>query len=109
MTAELACAYASLILHDDNVEITGEKISALIHAAGIKDVEPIWPTLFAKALKGVNVANYLTNVGSGGGSVQQVAQPVVAQQKKEEPKKEEPKKEEKKEDTDEDMGFGLFD
>lgn len=46
--AELANAYAALILADDGVEITAEKLTTLIKAAGILEVEPIWSTLFAK-------------------------------------------------------------
>lgn len=76
--AELATSYAALILADDGVEITvsndpesrkthlrgwpnieelrkadilnsqADKISTLIKAANITDVEPIWASLFAK-------------------------------------------------------------
>lgn len=51
---ELACVYAALILHDDDVAITGDKISTILKAAKV-DIEPYWPGLFAKALEGVNV------------------------------------------------------
>jgi large subunit ribosomal protein LP1 len=65
-TAELANAYAALILADDGVEITvritiarkmveqmtdmpqAEKLTTLIKAAKVEEVEPIWSTLFAK-------------------------------------------------------------
>ncbi|KJR81085.1 large subunit ribosomal protein LP1 [Sporothrix schenckii 1099-18] len=47
-TAELATSYAALILADDNVEITADKINTLIKAAGVQEVEPIWAQLFAK-------------------------------------------------------------
>jgi len=49
-SAELASTYAALILADDNVDITAEKITALTTAAGV-EVEPIWATLLAKALQ----------------------------------------------------------
>ena len=63
-SAELANAYAALILADDGVEITvctvekrfwlgltkeqSDKLTTLIKAAGVAEVEPIWSSLFAK-------------------------------------------------------------
>jgi large subunit ribosomal protein LP1 len=40
-------------------------MTALIDAAGV-EVEPIWPTLFAKALAGKDIGAFLFNVGSSG-------------------------------------------
>ena len=37
--AELACTYAALVLHDDNVAITQEKLTSILEAANIK-VQP---------------------------------------------------------------------
>merc|ERR1712221_41594 len=95
----LACTYAALILTDDEVPITGDKISTILKAANV-DCEPIWPTLFAKALSGVDVRGLITNVGSSVG-----AAPAGAAEEK----KEEKKKESSDEGSDDDMGFGLFD
>ncbi|CAE6477548.1 unnamed protein product [Rhizoctonia solani] len=53
-SAELAATYAALILADDGVEITSDKIVAITNAAGV-ELEPIWASLLAKALEGKNV------------------------------------------------------
>ena len=45
-----------------------DKLTSLIKAANVPDVEPIWSTLFAKALEGKDVKDLLLNVGSGGGA-----------------------------------------
>jgi len=111
---ELACIYAALILHDDGISITADKISTILKAAGVS-VEPYWPTLFAKALDGVDIGSLLGSLGSaasavsagpvGGGGAAAAAAP--AAEEKEEVKEE--KKEESEEESDEDMGFSLFD
>ena len=62
---ELCCSYAALMLHDDKVEITAEKLSKVIKESG-NEVEPYWPMLFAKALKSANVDELLTAVASAG-------------------------------------------
>lgn len=51
MSAELAVSYAALILADEGVEITSDKLLSLTQAAKV-EVEPIWASLFAKALEG---------------------------------------------------------
>jgi large subunit ribosomal protein LP1 len=60
--SEQAVAYAALILADESIAITPEKLQALLKAAGIEDVEPIWTTLFANALKDKNFKEVLTAV-----------------------------------------------
>merc|ERR1712188_300364 len=98
---ELCCSYAALMLHDDGLEITSEKLAAVIKASG-NTVEPYWPMLFAKALKSANVGDLLTQVASAGGPAGPAAAggagPAAAEEKKEEKKDEE---------EDVDMG-GLF-
>ncbi|KAK1229772.1 hypothetical protein PQX77_007149 [Marasmius sp. AFHP31] len=106
---ELATTYAALILADDGVEITSDKITTLTNAANV-EVEPIWATLLAKALEGKDVKELLSNVGSGGGAPAAAGgAPAAAAGGAAEAPKEEEKKEEEKEESDDDMGFGLFD
>ncbi|KAJ8516762.1 hypothetical protein ONZ45_g5976 [Pleurotus djamor] len=108
MSTELATTYAALILADEGIEITSDKIVALTTAAGV-EVEPIWASLLAKALEGKNVKDLLSNVGSGGGAPAAAAPAAAAGGAAAEAPKEEEKKEEEKEESDDDMGFGLFD
>jgi len=107
---ELAIVYSALILEDEGVPVTTEKVNKLLHAAGVQ-VEPFWPGLYVKALEGVKIGELISNIGSGVGSAPAAAPaaggaaPAAAApaEKKKEEKKEE------KEESDEDMGFGLFD
>merc|ERR1711974_422268 len=56
-SSELACVYAALVLADDEIDITGEKIATILKAAKVT-VEPFWPGLFAKALSGCDVGSH---------------------------------------------------
>ena len=99
---ELCCSYAALMLHDDGLEITAEKLNKVIKASG-NTVEAYWPSLFAKALKSADIGDLLQNVVSAGPAV--AGGPVAAAAGGGE---EEPAKEEKKEEQEDvDMG-GLF-
>ncbi|XP_043715786.1 60S acidic ribosomal protein P1-like [Telopea speciosissima] len=109
---EIACTYAALLLHDDGIAVTAEKIAAVVKAANVT-VESYWPNLFAKLVEKRNIEDLIMNVGSGGGGAPvavaatsggggggaaAAAAPAV-----------EEKKEEPKEESDDDMGFSLFD
>lgn len=61
-TAELACTYAALLLHDGEIAVTADNIASVLAAAKIT-VEPFWPGLFERALKGRNIDDMLLNVG----------------------------------------------
>ncbi|KAI6183757.1 Protein CBR-RLA-1 [Aphelenchoides bicaudatus] len=96
---ELAIIYAALILEDDSVPITVDKVNKLLQAANVQ-VEPFWPGLYVKALEGVNVSELITNVSnsiasgpaptaasSGGAAAPESAAP-TKEEKKDEPKEE---------------------
>ena len=108
--SEIACTYAALILHDDGIPITAEKIATVVKAADIT-VESYWPGLFAKLAEKRNIEDLILNVGAGGGGAAVAvaasgasgAAPAAAAPAVEE------KKEEPKEESDDDMGFSLFD
>lgn len=77
-----------------------DKINALIKAAGVNG-EAFWPGLFAKALTSVNIGSLIGSVGAGGPAPFPAAAPTG--QKKVEAKKEE------SEESEDDVGIGLFD
>ncbi|POS71022.1 60S acidic ribosomal protein P1 [Diaporthe helianthi] len=68
---ETAVSYAALILADEGLEVTPDKLQTLIKAAGV-EIEPIWTAIFAKALEHKDVKQLLTSV--------QVSGPVVTGQ-----------------------------
>lgn len=113
-SSELACVYSALILYDDDVAITDNKIQTLLSAAKV-EVEPFWPSMFAKALEGRNIGDLLCNVGTpgggGGGGAPAASGDAAAAGGGDAAEAKEEKKEEKEEseESDDDMGFGLFD
>ncbi|KAJ6418866.1 hypothetical protein OIU84_002110 [Salix udensis] len=60
---ELACTYATLILHDEDIAITSDKIAALVKSANVT-VESYWPSLFAKLAEKRNVGDLVMNIGA---------------------------------------------
>merc|ERR1712144_145620 len=108
--SELACVYSALILYDDDVDITAEKMTKIISAAKV-NVEAFWPGLFAKALQGRNIGDLICNVGSapaaGGGAAAAPAGGDAGGDAPVEEKKEEKKVSSDESGSDDDMGFGL--
>ncbi|KAG6433044.1 hypothetical protein SASPL_104649 [Salvia splendens] len=100
----VACTYAALVLHDDGIAITADKIATLLKSANLT-VESYWPSLFAKLCEKRNLDDLVMNVGSGGCAAVAVPAPTGGAAA---PAVEE-KKEEAKEESDDDIGFGLFD
>ncbi|CAL5397583.1 unnamed protein product [Camellia sinensis] len=64
-TGETACTYTSLILFDDGIPATAEKIGALLKAANLS-VESYWPNLFAKLAEKKSIDDLIINVASVG-------------------------------------------
>ncbi|KAL1564389.1 hypothetical protein AAHA92_06739 [Salvia divinorum] len=75
-----ACTYAALFLHNDGIPITSKKISTLLKVANLS-IDSYWPNLFAKLCEKRNVEDLIMNAGT----------------------------EKKEEESDDGMGFGLFD
>ncbi|XP_026438952.1 60S acidic ribosomal protein P1-like isoform X1 [Papaver somniferum] len=107
---EVACTYAALILHDDGIPITAEKILTLVKKANVQ-CESYWPSLFAKFVERKNVEDLITNVGATGGAAVAVSASTGGATAVEAPAAEEKKKKEEKEESDdEDMDlFSIFD
>merc|ERR1712110_119850 len=107
MASEQACTYAALVLQDEGMEISADNLIKVIKAAGVS-VEPFWPGLFAGALEGCNVAELITNIGSGVGAAPAAGGAAAAAGGAAEEAKAESVKEESEEESDSDMGFDLF-
>ncbi|KAE9598058.1 hypothetical protein Lal_00003961 [Lupinus albus] len=106
---ETASTYAALILHDEQIPITADKISALLKSANVK-VESYWPTLFAKLAEKRSIGELLASAGGAGAPVAVAAAPVaVASGGGAAAAAPAPQQEEPKEESDDDMGFSLFD
>jgi large subunit ribosomal protein LP1 len=97
-SADLAVVYAALILEDDGIPITGDKIRKLLAAANVT-VEGYWVDLFVEYFKNNDIASLLAGTalggaGGGGGAAAPSAGgadsgPAAAEPAKEEKKEEE--------------------
>ncbi|KHN16404.1 60S acidic ribosomal protein P1-3 [Glycine soja] len=87
---ETACSYAALILHEDGISVTADKISTLLKTAKQMRQAVVHQLL-------LQLPQLLLVAAAGGGAA--AAAPAAEEKKKEEPE----------EESDDDMGFGLFD
>ena len=91
---ELCCVYAGLLLADENLEITADKLNKIIAVSG-NQVDGYYPEFFERFFKNVNLNTMLTTIGSAGvAAAATTTAPAKEAPKKEEKKKPEPKKEE---------------
>jgi large subunit ribosomal protein LP1 len=107
---ELCCVYAGLLLFDDKIDITADKINKIIEASGNK-VEAYYPEFFAKYLASSDI-NALLNASASSAAPATDAKEEKKEDKKDDKKgkgkEDKKKKEEKKkeEEEEEDLGFG---
>ena len=115
---ELCCVYAGLLLFDEGMEITSDKIQKIIKASG-NTVDDYYPEFFAKYLAKTDIKSMLT-VTPAAGAAGAVAHEEHGKDdkkgdkkddkkggKKDDKKKEKEKEKEKpKEEEEEDIGFG---
>ncbi|KAI6648973.1 Ribosomal protein P1 [Oopsacas minuta] len=107
--SELAAVYSSLILYDDKVDITSDKITTLCKGANI-DIEIFWADIMAKTLAGKDIGALLSSVGT----VTAASASTGGNDKQEKTADKDEGKDDKGGDDDgsgseDDMGFGLFD
>merc|ERR1712072_1195131 len=80
-SAELGCTYAAMILHDDGVAVTADKLKSLMDAAGV-EYESYWPSIFEKSLGEQDLDKLLTTPAVGGGAAAGAAAAVEEEKKK---------------------------
>lgn len=110
---ELCCVYAGLLLFDDKVDITADKLNKVIAASG-NTVEAYYPEFFAKYLGSTDLNAILNSVGSGPAVAATGAAEAKHEEKKDEKKggkddKAKGKKEEKPKVEEEEEGAGFGD
>ena len=112
---ELCCVYAGLLLFDEGMEITADKIQKIIKASG-NAVDDYYPEFFAKYLAKADIKSMLTVTPAAGGAApaEEHHEDKKGGDKKDdkkggkkEDKKKEKEKEKPKEEEEDDMeGFG---
>ena len=113
---ELCCVYAGLLLFDEGMEITADKIQKIIKASG-NAVDDYYPEFFAKYLAKADIKSMLTVAPAAGGAAPAKEEHHEDDKKggkkddkkggkKEEKKKEKEKEKPKQEEEEDDVGFG---
>ena len=116
---ELCCVYAGLLLYDEGMDITADKIQKIIKASG-NTVDDYYPEFFAKYLSKADIKSMLTVTPAAGaapeheehheddkkGGKKDDKKGGKKDDKKKENKKEKEKEKPKEEEEDDDVGFG---
>ena len=113
---ELCCVYAGLLLFDEGMEITADKIQKIIKASG-NAVDDYYPEFFAKYLAKADIKSMLTVAPAAGGAAPAKEEHHEDDKKggkkddkkggkKEDKKKEKEKEKPKQEEEEDDVGFG---
>ena len=113
---ELCCVYPGLLLFDEGMEITADKIQKIIKASG-NTVDDYYPEFFAKYLAKADIKSMLTVAPAAGGAAPAKEEHHEDDKKggkkddkkggkKEDKKKEKEKEKPKQEEEDDDVGFG---
>ena len=113
---ELCCVYAGLLLFDEGMEITADKIQKIIKASG-NAVDDYYPEFFAKYLAKADIKSMLTVAPAAGGAAPAKEEHHEDDKKggkkddekggkKEEKKKDKEKEKPKQEEEEDDVGFG---
>ena len=111
---ELCCVYAGLLLFDDGMDITADKIQKIIKASG-NEVDGYYPEFFAKYLAKTDIKSMLTVTPAAGGAGAAPAE--APHEEKKDDKKGDKKidkkggkktkiEEKPKEEEEDDIGFG---
>ena len=109
--SELACVYAGLLLFDDKIEITADKINKILKASGNDKVDSYYPEFFASYFKTADINSLLSASPAP-------ASAAPAEDKKEDKKddkkggkdkKDDKKKKEEKKKVEEEEEEGMFD
>ncbi|BAO41782.1 60S acidic ribosomal protein P1-beta [Kluyveromyces marxianus] len=103
--SDAVISYASLILADAGLDVTADNLLTLTKAAGAS-VDNVWAEVFAKALEGKDIKEVLSGFHAAGPAAP-AAGAAAASGAAEEAAEEAAESE--KEESDDDMGFGLFD
>ena len=90
---ELACVYAALILNDDKIEITADKINSILNAANV-NIETYWIELFVQYFKTHDISEIIKSTQLGNNQAASQSNETISSKDEEEKEKEDKNEEE---------------